>query len=335
MQILRTSSVRLAVKSEESKRAGIGAVAFGVIWEAVSQVTEHMFLASVADKVRDQIMGMGLINWFAQNPHVGFAMGIAAWLMVIVYRLGKEHETEMWDRSQNANGMTVMTSGQNSLALSAHTLNVSGSLVMGGESNSIDIKRNHAAPRIKPPCLRIERITIKNVEIQRHWRDGVREVVNGSGTQTVLLHVVNLPKGGESGRAWNVVARMRFFAQHGAKHIDIHPGVWLNTPISSISIDVGYTAELFLFSWIVDPSLEAEYMLLRDLRPNRPYEMDENGNELYVSPHLFTWIHYVEVILTDTRTQATTEGVYSLTRTGSSWSLAEATLPANASRMLR
>jgi hypothetical protein len=132
---MRLSATSSAVKSPESKRAGIGGFLLGSVWEAAGQVIEHGFLASVSETVKDKAAETSVGEWFGQHPHLGWYIGLIIWAIAIAYRQGKEHRGPHADLLASP---TTNTSGSNSPALT-----VTGD-VRGGVSVDSSVNKRHA-----------------------------------------------------------------------------------------------------------------------------------------------------------------------------------------------
>jgi hypothetical protein len=187
------------------------------------------------------------------------------------------------------------------------------------------------------PRLEFGDISIKSVIFDPDKRVGLVEPRTESEERdaitAVFLKVFNLPRKSEKSRkAMNVTARIRFYGFGFTKSIDAVPGVWLNSPCASTSIDVGKMQELFL----VATNQDNGYTSIRDLR-DTPLPNFTGDDELvfYVKAVPIKWFDSLEVIVTDTQSHVSEMRSFSLKPSGYSWILNETTIPPTASRMLR
>lgn len=171
MQLPSHKSVSLAVKSVESKRTGVGSALFGAAWEASSQVTEHIFLASLADKLKDHVAEMDTLRWLGQHPHWGFGIGLAVWILVIVFKLGKEHASEHIAIPQSSLAGRDVNTGGGTLSVGqtlTQTVNDSPSArVVAGDYHETHVRHVDALAEARLEEFRqIDEVIVKKNEMQ-------------------------------------------------------------------------------------------------------------------------------------------------------------------------
>ena len=144
--------------------------------------------------------------------------------------------------------------------------------------------------------------------------------------RAITLRFTNLAKpDGSSGRAWNVIARLRLYSDDWTRYMDIDYAVWIGSPAEVTDMDVGDVREAVLFIRDDDNTLVA----LRDLRHTGRFEF----GQAYARPEPADWARNVEVILIDQRSHASRSWVFHIKPDGLGFIQHDIIPPPQASRL--
>ena len=160
-------------------------------------------------------------------------------------------------------------------------------------AGSDDALSPHKATVARRPDFKFKGLEYKALFVSPDYQQGMIEpTTEGQESHSVMgltLSFTNNANEDCSECAVNVVAQIRFYSDDWSRSVDIATGVWLNSPCSSTTMEIGGIAELVLIM-----AKRPDYCAIGDLRLdiNKQYPQ-------YFMLEDVAWFSHVRVKLTD------------------------------------
>jgi hypothetical protein len=279
---------------------GIIAAVATLAWELIGKLCEHIILSWLAEHLKE-------LPWVKAG---------AAWTLA--------HAIEVFLIDGVSYSLLVIARAK--LAVQKHALPV-----RPVASSKLEVTAR-ARKAVRKPHFAFLGLELPELYTSPDPRDGVRLPSTGAQQQNsdlgVTMRFINFAmEDGSSGRAVNVVARMRLYSADWNHSADIDYGVWLGSAAECTDMDVGDIRQLVLLVYGSDNS----YFGLKDLRHLATFQPGEE----YVRLVMASWIANVEVILTDQNSHVTKSWVFHVTPHARSCNHHETIPPPHAARMVR
>jgi hypothetical protein len=161
---------------------------------------------------------------------------------------------------------------------------------MAGSDNALSPQKAAVARR---PDFKLRCLEYKALFVSPDYNQGVIEPTTerqeSHSVMGLTLSFTNDANEDRFERSVNVVSEIRFYSDDWSKSVDIANGVWLNSPCSSTTMEIGGIGELVLIM-----AKRPDYCAIKDLRLdiNKQYRQ-------YFTLEDVSWFSHVRVKLTD------------------------------------
>jgi hypothetical protein len=241
------------------------------------------------------------------------------WVFSGIGNTGMGWLTQLLRKKEDASASVAVQGGKMERSIVATGRNIDQKVELHEHNYPAQVS---GSPKEKPlPNLSYVSPQSKFIFISGDPREGAHEPHNDSeekeAVYALVLKFTNGAVPGQLvGRAMDVIATIKFRSDNRATELRIDYGVWLDSPCASTDLKKGDTRELLLLVDAGDQSLRA----LEDKRTdiNYPEQFDYLKEK-----NVTSLLGFIEVTLTDRRSQATLPKAFKVWMQGSRFNVAE------------